>query len=195
LGTKERRCQELVLACDLDPRGREVEDGAGVDDEPGHRVPPIGRVRTLLPESCSDGRLPAVRPRVRGKTYDPTTDFRSVDSQPSAEAGTGAVADNLGTMMTAANAMNAASAVRSRSIVACAVCGVHQVHAPGDRIIRAHRRRQWSFECKGSGRRGIELGFADWFRNARSGALILVGGDPNTSEAIVCRSCRRVFDV
>jgi len=105
------------------------------------------------------------------------------------------VADNLGTMMTAANAMNAASAFRSRSIVACAVCGVHQVHAPGDRIIRAHRRRQWSFECKGSGRRGIELGFADWFRNARSGALILVGGDPNTSEAIACRSCRRVFDV
>ena len=34
LGAQERRCEELVLACDLDPRARKVEDGAGVDDEP-----------------------------------------------------------------------------------------------------------------------------------------------------------------
>ena len=40
LGPQERRCEELVLARDVDPRAREVEDGAGVDDEPGHRVPP-----------------------------------------------------------------------------------------------------------------------------------------------------------
>jgi hypothetical protein len=33
LGTKERRCEELVRAWDLDPRARQVEDGACVDDE------------------------------------------------------------------------------------------------------------------------------------------------------------------
>jgi hypothetical protein len=37
LGTKERRCEELVRLWGLDPRARQVEDGAGVDDEPGHR--------------------------------------------------------------------------------------------------------------------------------------------------------------
>src|SRR5207249_11551041 len=42
LGTKERRCEELVRAWDLDPLARQVEDGAGVDDEPSHRVPQIG---------------------------------------------------------------------------------------------------------------------------------------------------------
>jgi hypothetical protein len=31
LGTQERRCQELVRARDLDPRARQVQDGAGVD--------------------------------------------------------------------------------------------------------------------------------------------------------------------
>ena len=38
LGTKERRCQELVYAWHLDfgLRARQVEDGAGVDDEPSH---------------------------------------------------------------------------------------------------------------------------------------------------------------
>ena len=95
-------------------------------------------------------------------------------------------------MMTAPNT---ADALRSRSIVACAVCGVHQVHAPGDRTIRAHRRRQWSFVCRDTGRPSIELNPSDWFRNARSGALIMVGGDPHACESIVCRSCLRVFDV
>jgi hypothetical protein len=37
LRTKERRCEKLVRASDLDPRAREVEDGAGVEDEPSHR--------------------------------------------------------------------------------------------------------------------------------------------------------------
>jgi len=50
LGTQERRCEELVRAWDLDPRARQVEDSAGVDDEPGHRVPPNGcRSVTTLP--------------------------------------------------------------------------------------------------------------------------------------------------
>jgi hypothetical protein len=33
LGTKERRCEELVRVWDLDPRARQVEDGPGFDDE------------------------------------------------------------------------------------------------------------------------------------------------------------------
>jgi hypothetical protein len=37
LGTEERRCEKLVLAWDLDPFARHVQDSAGVDDEPGHR--------------------------------------------------------------------------------------------------------------------------------------------------------------
>ena len=42
LGTKERRCKELVLAGDLGLRGGQVEDGAGVDDELSHWLPQIG---------------------------------------------------------------------------------------------------------------------------------------------------------
>src|SRR6266496_4254070 len=50
LGTKERRCEELVRAWDLDPRARQVEEGAGVDDDPSHRVPQVGcRNVTTLP--------------------------------------------------------------------------------------------------------------------------------------------------
>ncbi len=49
LGTQERRCEELVLAWDLDPRIRQVKDGAGVDDEPGHRVPAGDHVVASLP--------------------------------------------------------------------------------------------------------------------------------------------------
>jgi hypothetical protein len=48
LGTKERRCQEFVLAWDLDLRAHQVKDGAGVYDKPGHRVPRIG-LGTLIP--------------------------------------------------------------------------------------------------------------------------------------------------
>jgi len=42
LGPQECRCEELMLARDLDPFGGDMEDGAGVDDEPGNRVPQIG---------------------------------------------------------------------------------------------------------------------------------------------------------
>jgi hypothetical protein len=42
LGAKKRRREELVRALDFDLRARQMEDGAGVDDEPGHRVPQIG---------------------------------------------------------------------------------------------------------------------------------------------------------
>jgi hypothetical protein len=42
LGTEERWCEELVFACDVDPSANQVKDGAGVDYEPGHRVPRIG---------------------------------------------------------------------------------------------------------------------------------------------------------
>ena len=41
----ERRSVGARSSCssgDLDSRARQVEDGAGVDDEPGHRAPPIG---------------------------------------------------------------------------------------------------------------------------------------------------------
>ena len=37
LGTKERRCEELVRARDLDLRARQVENGARIDDELRHR--------------------------------------------------------------------------------------------------------------------------------------------------------------
>jgi hypothetical protein len=37
LGTKECRCEKLVLVGDLDLVTHEVENGAGVDDEPGQR--------------------------------------------------------------------------------------------------------------------------------------------------------------
>jgi hypothetical protein len=55
LGTQERRCEELVRVWDLDARARQVEDGTGVDDEPGHRVPRIGlRDVTFLTRSDGD---------------------------------------------------------------------------------------------------------------------------------------------
>jgi hypothetical protein len=40
LGAKERGCEELVWAPDLDFGGRQVEDGAGVDNEPRHQRGP-----------------------------------------------------------------------------------------------------------------------------------------------------------
>jgi hypothetical protein len=38
LGTKERRCEELVRARDLDFLGRQSDDGAGVDNELSYRA-------------------------------------------------------------------------------------------------------------------------------------------------------------
>jgi hypothetical protein len=81
LGTKKRRCEKLVRTWDLDPRARQVNDGPGVDDEPGHRVPRMGLVE--LPGSqahahswperrasqetvtCRGGRASEPRPRSR----------------------------------------------------------------------------------------------------------------------------------
>ena len=42
LGTKQRRRDELVRIWDIGSLCRQVEDGAGVDDEPSHRAPQIG---------------------------------------------------------------------------------------------------------------------------------------------------------
>jgi hypothetical protein len=89
----------------------------------------------------------------------------------------------------------AVAAAERGSIVACRECGVHQRLASADRLVRPHRRRQWSLGCRGSGQPGILLGPVEWFRTAPLGALILVGGDTRSTEDITCRSCRRVFRI
>jgi hypothetical protein len=40
LGTEQRRCEELVRARNLDLLAREMQDGAGIDDELGYRLSP-----------------------------------------------------------------------------------------------------------------------------------------------------------
>jgi len=49
LGTQERRCEEFVRAADRDPRARQVEDGAGVNDEPPMRSREGRSLSTILP--------------------------------------------------------------------------------------------------------------------------------------------------
>ena len=42
LGSQEGGRQELVIAGDFEPLASQVEDGAGVDDEPRHQVLAFG---------------------------------------------------------------------------------------------------------------------------------------------------------
>ena len=49
LGTQERGCEEFVRAPDRDPRARQVEDGAGVNDEPPMRSREGRSLSTILP--------------------------------------------------------------------------------------------------------------------------------------------------
>src|SRR5439155_25142335 len=70
LRTEERRCEKLVRLGDLDFRACQVEGGAGVDDESGHRVPRVGcRSVTTLPLRPSAFR--PVAPRA-DRMQDPT---------------------------------------------------------------------------------------------------------------------------
>ena len=50
LGTKERRCEELMRFRNLEAHTGQVEGGSGVDNVLGHRVPHIGvwSVTTLM---------------------------------------------------------------------------------------------------------------------------------------------------